>query len=85
MKISENYSLKPYNTFNIDVCCKYFVEADDEKELLDFVAAYEWNPFEILILGGGSDFLFTEVRELYGMILLPGLSDRDMEAWRIFR
>lgn len=71
MKISENYSLKPYNTFNIDVCCKYFVEADDEKELLDFVAAYEWNPFEILILGGGSDFLFTE--DFDGTVFYPAM------------
>ncbi len=73
MKISENYSLKPYNTFDIDVCCKYFVEADDVKGLLDFVAAYEWNPFEVLILGGGSDFLFTE--DFDGTVFYPVMKD----------
>lgn len=71
MKISENYSLRPYNTFDIDVRCKYFIEADDEEELLDFVAAYEWNPFEILILGGGSDFLFTE--DFDGTVFYPAM------------
>ncbi len=71
MKISENYSLRPYNTFDIDVRCKYFVEADDESELLEFVSAYEWNPFEILILGGGSDFLFTE--DFDGTVFYPAM------------
>lgn len=59
MKIQENYSLKAYNTFDIDVKCKYFVRAEAEDELLEFVADYEWEPHEILILGRGSNFLFT--------------------------
>ena len=59
MEIQENYSLKAYNTFDIDVKCKYFVRAEAEDELLEFVADYEWEPHEILILGRGSNFLFT--------------------------
>ena len=59
MEIRENYSLKAYNTFGIDVRCKYFVEAIQESELLEFVGAYEFDPDEVLILGGGSNFLFT--------------------------
>ncbi len=51
MEIQENYSLKAYNTFDIDVKCKYFVRAEAEDELLEFVADYEWEPHEILILG----------------------------------
>lgn len=59
MEIRENYSLKAYNTFGIDVRCKYFVETTLESELLEFVGAYEWEADEVLILGGGSNFLFT--------------------------
>ncbi len=33
IEISENFSLKEYNTFSIDVTCKYFVKCDQESEL----------------------------------------------------
>ena len=60
IEVKEDYSLKAYNTFDIDVKCKYFVESDEEEALRAFVADYEWEPSEVLILGGGSNFLFTE-------------------------
>lgn len=71
MEIKENYSLKAYNTFDIDVRCRYFIEADDEQELLEVVADYEWDPHEILILGGGSNFLFTE--DFEGPVFYPSM------------
>lgn len=71
MKIRENYSLKEYNTFGIDVKCKYFVEVDCEAELLEFVSQYEWDPHEMLILGGGSNFLFTE--DFEGTVFYPSM------------
>ena len=43
IEISENFSLKEYNTFGIDVVCKYFVKCDQESELLEFVRSYELN------------------------------------------
>ena len=51
IEISENFSLKEYNTFGIDVTCKYFVKCDQESELLEFVGSYELDPEEILLLG----------------------------------
>lgn len=69
MEIKENYSLKAYNTFDIDVRCKYFVITDQEDELLDFIGKYEWDTHEILILGGGSNFLFTE--DFDGTVFYP--------------
>ena len=59
MEIRKDFSLKDYNTFGIDVKCKYFVEADGEEELAAFVGEFEWKPWEVLVLGGGSNFLFT--------------------------
>ena len=53
IEVKEDYSLKPYNTFAIDVKCRYFVESDEEEALRAFVADYEWQPSEVLILGGG--------------------------------
>lgn len=76
MKVEENYSLKSYNTFNIDVRCKYFVESDREEEWLDFVSSYELEPEEILILGEGSNFLFTE--DFDGSVLYPTMKGMEM-------
>ena len=42
IEVKEDYSLKPYNTFAIDVKCRYFVESDEEEALRAFVADYEW-------------------------------------------
>lgn len=58
IEVKEDYSLKAYNTFDIDVRCKYFVESDEEEALRAFVADYEWQPSEVLILGGGSNFFY---------------------------
>lgn len=69
MKIEENFNLRKYNTFNINCCCKYFVESKSTEELLDFVASYELKPEEILLLGGGSNFLFTE--DFDGTVIYP--------------
>lgn len=71
MEIKENYNLKPYNTFGIAVKCKYFVKAEQEDELLDFIRMYEWDPQELLILGGGSNFLFTE--DFDGTVFYPAM------------
>lgn len=69
MRIEENFNLKDYNTFGISVCCKNFVEIGSEEELMAFAAEYELQPEEILILGGGSNFLFTE--DFAGTVIYP--------------
>lgn len=59
MEVRENYSLKNYNTFGIDVKSRYFVESATESDFLDFVSSYELRPEETMVLGEGSNFLFT--------------------------
>lgn len=84
MKIEENYSLKPYNTFGIDIKCKYFAESDREEEWLEFVTSYELEPEEILILGEGSNFLFTE--DFDGTVLYPtikGIEIREEDEYKV--
>lgn len=72
MKIEENYSLREYNTFAIDVRCKYFVSSDRERDFMELASTYELLPEKILILGGGSNFLFTE--DFDGTVLYPRMS-----------
>lgn len=69
MEINENFSLKKYNTFHIEATCKYFVACSREEDLLDFVKSYELDPTDVLILGGGSNFLFTGNFE--GVVIYP--------------
>ena len=71
LEVRKDFSLKAYNTFGIEAKCKYFVEAEDEGELAEFVAGYEWNPLEVLVLGGGSNFLFTG--DFEGTVFYPAM------------
>ncbi|NQX99284.1 MAG: UDP-N-acetylmuramate dehydrogenase [Flavobacteriales bacterium] len=57
MEIKKNISLKSYNTFGIDVVAYAFVEVSSIDELKDVLLD---NNQPILILGGGSNLLFTK-------------------------
>jgi UDP-N-acetylmuramate dehydrogenase len=59
MEIIKYQSLKQFNTFGIEATAKYFIElkdADDWKEMLN---CEEFSGHKKLILGGGSNVLFT--------------------------
>ena len=56
--ILENISLKPYNTFGVDVKAKHFVSVNSIEEL-KFVLKLKEYP-EKFILGGGSNMLLTK-------------------------
>jgi UDP-N-acetylmuramate dehydrogenase len=65
MEIQENISLKPYNTFRIHANAKFFTSfsnVDELEQALDFGKKYP-----ILILGGGSNILFT--KDVDGLVL----------------
>lgn len=76
MEVRENYSLKNYNTFGIDVKCRYFVESDTELEFLEFVSSYELKPTEIMVLGEGSNFLFTD--DFDGTVFYPTIKGMEI-------
>jgi UDP-N-acetylmuramate dehydrogenase len=56
--IRENISLQPYNTFGIDVAAKKFAAFQTVDELAELVSTNTNDPH--LILGGGSNILFTK-------------------------
>ena len=61
MQIQENFSLKPYNTFGIDAKAKYFASFATIDELSELLADYRLQTnISRLILGGGSNILFTK-------------------------
>ncbi|PYF69988.1 UDP-N-acetylmuramate dehydrogenase [Pedobacter nutrimenti] len=58
--IQENISLRPFNTFAISVNARYFVEIFSESDLELLLSSGFLNEKELLILGGGSNVLFTK-------------------------
>lgn len=65
--IQQNISLKPYNTFGIEVFASFFSEVINEEELLYFLQDKKWQAIPKLIIGGGSNLLFTKNFE--GLVL----------------
>ena len=58
MKTYTDFSLKPYNTFGIDVKAAKFVEVESLEELKDLLKQVYAS--ELFILGGGSNMLLTQ-------------------------
>ena len=58
-KISSNFSLKHYNTFNIDVRSDKFISINSEDQLIDFLSQHKGEE-NIFFLGGGSNVLFSK-------------------------
>lgn len=56
----ENISLRPYNTFGIDVNAKLFSSFSTEEELLALLHEEKVQTENRLFLGGGSNVLFTQ-------------------------
>jgi UDP-N-acetylmuramate dehydrogenase len=72
MTLKNNISLKPFNTFGIDVNASKFVSIDSLQNLKNILNT---NPVDLLILGGGSNLLLTkDVEALVLQINLKGIS-----------
>ncbi|MFI5196863.1 MAG: UDP-N-acetylmuramate dehydrogenase [Chitinophagales bacterium] len=56
MHLQQNISLKPYNTFGIDVPAEYFTELEDVNALSEITSL----PQQKHVLGGGSNILLTQ-------------------------
>jgi UDP-N-acetylmuramate dehydrogenase len=76
MQFQENISLKPYNSFGIDARARYFTPFKSVSELQSALTAYsqlrasngaESGKYQVLIIGGGSNILFTQ--DFNGLVL----------------
>lgn len=72
MLINENTSLKNYNTFGIDVSARFFADFSSETELKDLLLHARQNRLPVLILGGGSNILFTG--DFNGLVLYNSIT-----------
>lgn len=60
MEILQHYSLKSLNTFHLDVYASYFVDIGSITELRQVLSQQQFKSIPKLILGGGSNILFTK-------------------------
>ncbi|AWO00525.1 UDP-N-acetylenolpyruvoylglucosamine reductase [Chitinophaga alhagiae] len=60
MKVTENVSLRPYNTFSLDATARYFTTFHSMAALQEILQDPRWQQVPKMILGGGSNVLFTQ-------------------------
>ena len=65
--LEENVSLRPYNTFGLDVRARYFARFASADALRQLLKLPRVQAADKLILGGGSNLLFT--RDFNGVVL----------------
>ena len=70
----EQVSLKPYNTFGIDVKARYFSQAHDDQEVRLALAQAQQGGVPVLVIGGGSNLLLT--RDIDALVLHMASSGR---------
>ncbi|WP_266205801.1 UDP-N-acetylmuramate dehydrogenase [Pontibacter kalidii] len=71
MRLQTDFPLKPYNTFGIDVKARLFARFETVEELQELLQMPELKQEQKLILGGGSNLLFT--RDFDGVVLQNGI------------
>ncbi len=76
MNIIENYPLLKLNTFGIDVKAKYFVSINTVNELIELTKTKVFKDLRLLILGGGSNILFT--KDFDGLVILNNINGKEI-------
>ena len=81
MDIQQNISLKPYNTFGIDVNAERFITVNSIQELKKIVSSEK----HIFLLSGGSNMLLTNsIKKLVLHLELKGIIVNDTEQDYVF-
>ncbi|MEX2052091.1 MAG: UDP-N-acetylmuramate dehydrogenase [Candidatus Paceibacterota bacterium] len=68
MQILENYNIKSLNTFGVPAIARFFVEVCSEEDLKDLFENSVFKHNDRVVLGGGSNILFTKNYD--GLIIL---------------
>ena len=85
MKIQENISLKPFNTFGINVKARWFCSFESENDIIDLLSNDRYQNEKKLILGGGSNLLFTS--DFDGLVMkndikgIEKLKENENHVW----
>jgi len=80
--VSENISLKPFNTFGLEAHARYFAPFSNSEELLLLTNDYRLPTF---ILGGGSNILLT--KDFDGLVIkneIKGINERHEDDEHVY-
>jgi len=76
IQITENKNLKSLNTFGIEARCNYFVEINSVQEFLELIQTKEYKENKHLVIGGGSNLLFT--KDFEGIVIKNNLKGKEI-------
>jgi UDP-N-acetylmuramate dehydrogenase len=85
MHILENISLQPYNTFGIAAKARFFTDIHSIDELQELLKNPAYQHMPKLILGGGSNLLFT--KDFDGLVIkisIGGIEKTDEDANHVY-
>ena len=71
LEIKNNINLKPFNTFGIEAFCTYFAEINSTEDFLALLKTDIYKNNLKLVLGGGSNLLFT--KDFNGLVIKNNL------------
>ena len=80
MQLNKNISLKSYNTFGVEVKAQLLIDIESEEELKQAYQSTEFMALPKLVLGGGSNILFTKnQRKVILKINIKGIDVLDQK------
>lgn len=71
MDFKENASLRDYNTFRVNVKARFFADNANENDILEIINNPRFRNIPWLVLGGGSNILFT--KDFDGLVIKPAV------------
>ena len=76
--ISENKPLKKLNTFGVDASARWFTEIKSINDLSDLFSNPAWKSINKLIIGGGSNILFT--KDFDGLVIRMNIKGIEVKV-----
>jgi UDP-N-acetylmuramate dehydrogenase len=76
--IQENRNLANRNTFGLNVVSRFYCEAGNDDELAEALAFANDRNLEVIVLGGGSNIVFT--KNIDGLVIVPAHSGIDISG-----
>lgn len=77
IEIEENISLRPYNTFGIEANARHFCRISSVDQLIELINTPVYKNEPHLVLGGGSNVLFT--KDYAGLVIKADLKGINIE------
>jgi len=74
--IHQNYALKELNSFGVEAQSSLYARPSSLEELVDILGKYDYQKLPFLVMGEGSNILFT--RDFEGLIISPDFKGIDL-------